>query len=749
MTSFALRSTKWILDAATHLVKSNIRVHNADVVKPDMAVVFVANHFTRLETLLLPYEIFKHTGREARSLAAAELFSGPLDGFLRSSGAISTKDPDRDNVIVHSLLQGDHPWIVFPEGAMVKDKKVIGAGRRFEVWNGGSRRPPHRGAAALALRAEFYRQKLACLKKGGNEQAYRDALERLHLDGEEAWMNKRTFIVPVNITYFPIRADQNVFLSLAQKLAKDLSERALEELSIEGTVFARETDIDITFGTPIEVGSFLNAPEHASLVTCGSKNEDFLSLDPKQLFQDAADHLMQSHMEAIYSLTTVNIDHVLAGLLRYRLKKAFDERSLAIKTFECVRDIAKDESIRKHPDIERHAREMMAANAGSRLDGFLKMCADEGLAVCVGDKWHMARRRPEESADFHSVRLRDLPSVIANETEPIRNMQRLLRRAALTPTVFPARRARAALESEALLEFDSDYLQYYQDGMTKPADVGRPFLLVPLFPKAAVVLIHGYMAAPLEIRALAEYLYKKRFAVYGVRLKGHGTSPTDLARTRWQEWRQSIEHGMAVARTVSARVILGGFSMGAGLALLTAGSKGTNLHSVFAVDAPLRLRSSAARLAPSLVRVNTLLKWFHWSRPQWEYVDNDPENKHINYTSNPISGVAQLTEAMGAMMRALPNIAVPTLVLYGSRDPVVNSEGGREIFEKVGTSQKELCLLERSRHGIVNGPGSGEVFDCILRFIERSEIERTEVPPLIEAPQPAGEPTEDPVRQLR
>jgi len=48
---------------------------------------------------------------------------------------------------VKTLLNGAHPWVIFPEGQMIKDKKVVDIHGEFNVYNDGHRRPPHTGAA--------------------------------------------------------------------------------------------------------------------------------------------------------------------------------------------------------------------------------------------------------------------------------------------------------------------------------------------------------------------------------------------------------------------------------------------------------------------------------------------------------------------------------------------------------------------------------------------------------------------------
>ncbi|HNR32798.1 MAG TPA: 1-acyl-sn-glycerol-3-phosphate acyltransferase [Candidatus Hydrogenedentes bacterium] len=315
-STVALTLSKWVLDLATRLIKANVRLHNTERLTDDMAVVFVVNHFTRLETVLLPYVLHQHTGKEIWALAAAELFVGRIGEFLESTGTVSTRDPDRDTRIVRSLLNGEHPWMIFPEGAMIKDKHVVNARGEFEVYSGNGRRPPHTGPAALALRAEFYRHKIGCLHARPGQQGLAQALEKFALDAAEPALAKRTVIVPVNVTYYPMRAHENLLRRIAERYADNLTPRALEELSVEGTTLAEDTDIDVTLGDPIDVRTYLNAPEYAAMMACGLNDMDDLERDPKSLFQEAVQQVARRYMTAIYRLTTLNLDHVLAAILR-------------------------------------------------------------------------------------------------------------------------------------------------------------------------------------------------------------------------------------------------------------------------------------------------------------------------------------------------------------------------------------------------------------------------------------------------
>ncbi|OQY55633.1 MAG: hypothetical protein B6245_19565, partial [Desulfobacteraceae bacterium 4572_88] len=119
MNRFAYLTSGFAVKALSKLSKARISIHGEENI-PDGSVIFAINHFTRIETLLMPYYIYKLTGVPVWSLADYSLFKGSLGGYLSNVGAVSTRNPDRDQIIVKTLLTGEATWIIFPEGRMVK-----------------------------------------------------------------------------------------------------------------------------------------------------------------------------------------------------------------------------------------------------------------------------------------------------------------------------------------------------------------------------------------------------------------------------------------------------------------------------------------------------------------------------------------------------------------------------------------------------------------------------------------------------
>jgi len=101
-----------------------------------------------------------------------------------------------------------------------------------------------------------------------------------------------------------------------------------------------------------------------------------------------------------------------------------------------------------------------------------------------------------------------------------------------------------------------------------------------------------------------------------------------------------------------------------------------------------------------------------------EFVENRPENPHINYYRNPISGIRELERLMEFLEPKLSSISTPALVMQSQGDPVVNPKGSRRLFDLLGSEEKQYVLFNLKRHGILLGQGSHRVHRTIRTFIE-------------------------------
>jgi len=715
MNRFAYRTTGLLIKTISELSRAHINLHGTENI-PEGSNIFVINHFTRLETFLMPYQIYKLTGLPVWSLAAYSLFKGGFGAYLEKIGAVSTKNPARDRLIVKTLLTGEANWIIFPEGRMVKNKKIVEKGR-FMISFAGGKHPPHTGAAILAMRTEFYRQRLRHLMQAGSSEA-EYLRKQFEIEDLESVLNHSTRIVPVNLTYFPVRAKENLLSNLATHLVEGIPERVLEEIMTEGTMLFSGVDLDIRFGKPIRIRRYLDDPMIQSDVTDLRRIEFDDPLPSRLRMRKEALKIMQRYMADIYALTTLNHDHLFASILRSSPYKSFGEHDLRRKLFLAAEEVRKLEGLHVHHKLREDQVHLLTDDRDHRIRDFLTIAMEKGILTEVGTKLVKDRSKFTAPYEFHRARIDNPIDVMANAVEPMTELQRVIRRIAWMPHFWAKRKTAGLLMRSAYQEFEQDYNLYFSREDSKPMKVGRPFLIRGGARDTGVVLIHGYMAAPLEIKKLALYLGAQGLWVYAPRIKGHGTAPEDLAQVNYSQWQRSAELGYAVMQCLCRRVIVGGFSNGGALAIDLA-ARIEDVAAVFAISPPLRLKDLSSRLVPAMDVWNRFMKRFHMDDVRMEFVVNRPENPHINYLRNPIAGVRQLERFMNAIEPQLPGLMAPALVVQGQGDPVVNPKGSVRLFQRLGSKDKTYVLVSLDRHGIVNGLGSERVFRAVWDFVDR------------------------------
>jgi esterase/lipase len=531
-------------------------------------------------------------------------------------------------------------------------------------------------------------------------------------------LDRATFIVPVNITYYPVRARDNILSDIARRLVDEVPERVVEELMTEGSMLLSGVDIDIRFGEPLAAAESLKRVAVARDICSPARLNFDDPIASRQLLRREAVALMQRYMASIYGMTTVNHDHLFATLLRRRPCDRIDPADLCRRVFLAAEELHGTPGLNLHEALADDQTHLLVDDRHGIARDFIALAVEKGNLKKQNGGLRRDRRSLGAHYRFHRARIDNPVDVMANAVEPLGALQRAARRCAWQPSFWVRRRVRERLAAEALAEFRDDYRRFGIEGESKPMDVGRPFLVNGRPGRPGVVLCHGYMAAPLEVRELALFLGRHGFWVYAPRLRGHGTSPQDLAQRTYQDWLRSVDRGYALMSSICRRVVAGGFSTGAGLALHLA-ARVRNLAGVFAISAPMRLRDFNARFAPAMSIWNRLMDKANRAGAKMEFVENRPENPHINYARNPVAGVREIERLMDDLEPRLAGIEMPALVVQSSSDPVVDPRGSEKIFKRIGSRDKKYVLFSIDRHGILLGEGSEKVHQVVGDFLRQ------------------------------
>lgn len=689
---------------------------------PKQPVLFVANHFTRSETFFIPYLIYKHTGRQVRCLADSGLYFGVLGKFLRRVGTISTKDPRRDHIMLKDLIKGDYDWMIYPEGSMLKSKEIKNESSfiNYTPYRVG---PVRTGAAVIALKSQLYRTDLIEAAAKNDPAALAEMENDFEVKYSQQLENVNTHIVPLSITYYPIRPGYNAIQKLAQRLVKSIPSQVAEELEIEGNLLLG-AEINVSFGDPINLADYVKKTRDVifqiPIIKDETKNNFIL-----RYFKSA---LTNEFMSKIYSDVQINLDHIFSAALHHFSENEIEINRLKRVIYLSAVTIKKSEKYRLNQGIEEENLYKIFSNEPHlEFDSVFELAKKQGLIVEIAaEKIRINRSSFDKKYDFHEIRRENTLQVIANEFFLLEMANGIVKKNAKTSDDELRRKTFAEIYKTDLENFEKDYIKYYDEKFSKDKSVGSPFFMdtkikAPSKVKCVgIMLVHGYKSAPKEMESLGKFLNGFGFKVYGVRLHGHGTAPINLHDTSFEKWYDSTQRAYCALQNISSKIVIIGFSTGGLLSLLAAerkASRAKKISAIISINAALKLMDIRSRMIPGINFWNEMLDKFHIEKGHFEYVDDKPENPEINYSRNYVKGVYELEKLMELCENNLEKVIANTLIIQGNKDPVVNPISGKIIYDKIASKEKQFVEVDFSNHVIVNSDRKEEVFDIIKNFL--------------------------------
>ena len=220
---------------------------------------------------------------------------------------------------------------------------------------------------------------------------------------------------------------------------------------------------------------------------------------------------------------------------------------------------------------------------------------------------------------------------------------------------------------------------------------------------------------------MGEYLAEQGYSVLGVRLTGHATQPEDMIRSRYTDWMASVEDGYHILRGIAEHIYLVGLSMGGVLSLLM--STRLEVSGVVAMSAPYRMPSRGRLPLWFLKAASRLVKYQEKTRkePGAGWFDKVAYQDQVSYPKNPVRSAIELKLLLAEMRAALPKVDVPTLLIHSRDEDYVLPENMLQIYEALGTTQKQMQWVEKSGHVVTRDAAREQVFRIAGKFIQQVE----------------------------
>jgi len=364
-----------------------------------------------------------------------------------------------------------------------------------------------------------------------------------------------------------------------------------------------------------------------------------------------------------------------------------------------------------------------------RFEHFICVAETSGLIALYHDNYHFLPKLCDEY-DFDTIRMENLIAVYNNEAEPISVVKK---------TVIHAYNQCATFSNEQLAEltFNDETISLAWDkkrySKSRYDDINQqevfdedpaPYLLKPQKSNGVgILLIHGLLASPAELRGYAEALLKQGYTVMGVRLKGHGTSPYDLRKQSFDDWYKSVQRGMEILGVYCDSMVVIGFSTGGGLALKLAAENQVTIDAVVVVAVPMKFVDKSFLFIPLIHGTNRLIKWVSSVEGVKPFIENSPEHKAINYRNIPVKSLYELKRLLDDVEQKLHEIEMPALVIYADNDPVVDVKSAEIIMSGLGAECKKLITIHSNRHGILM-ENIGSTWESINVFLEKNILSK-------------------------
>ncbi|MBU1202963.1 alpha/beta fold hydrolase [Patescibacteria group bacterium] len=229
------------------------------------------------------------------------------------------------------------------------------------------------------------------------------------------------------------------------------------------------------------------------------------------------------------------------------------------------------------------------------------------------------------------------------------------------------------------------------------------------------IITHGFTSSPYHLRHLAEYLAERGIDVETILLAGHGSSEQALEKTSHHDWLDSVESVLLKNLDKYKKIYMIGHSLGANISICLS-VKYPQIKGIVSLGASIYLRGEFWQ--------RFFLPWYKffgikklkkmWLKPE----EAELIIKRGGRTNIPIKSVDQLYKFIDThTKKEIAQATAPILIVHSRYDKVSHPYSSQFLFENIASQDKELFILDKSDHGLLQSTRRDFLFKKIVNFI--------------------------------
>lgn len=230
--------------------------------------------------------------------------------------------------------------------------------------------------------------------------------------------------------------------------------------------------------------------------------------------------------------------------------------------------------------------------------------------------------------------------------------------------------------------------------------------------RTGFLLCHGFTGSPVSLRPWAEHLAGEGLTVSLPLLPGHGRTWQEMNRTTWQEWYAEAEAAFARLRESCDVVFVGGLSMGGAIVTRIAQKHGADVAGLVLVNPAIKVEDPRMKALPVLQRIV----------PSLPGIANDiskPDQDEGAYDRIPLKALHSQTKLWAEVVRDLPTVTQPVLLLRSAVDHVVPASSSALLLSRISSTDVTEVVLHESFHVATLDHDAPRIFAETDAFVER------------------------------
>lgn len=248
--------------------------------------------------------------------------------------------------------------------------------------------------------------------------------------------------------------------------------------------------------------------------------------------------------------------------------------------------------------------------------------------------------------------------------------------------------------------------------------------------KGVILISHGYAEHSERYNYTAKFFTDRKYAVYAADHYGHGRS--EGVKADVPDFRIFVDDLLNFLSKIkelekNAPVFLLGHSMGGAISTILASGAGDNIRGLILSGASIRIDGGVSNFTKSISKLMAFCTpYLPMVNFAVEGISRDPDVVE-EYKKDLLNYNGKVRARMGReMLRSeeliteelLSKISIPTLILHGGKDSLVNPECSQIIYKAISSNDKEIKILDNLYHEILNEPEKDQVLNIVGNWLD-------------------------------